>query len=93
MKNIFFANEELILSMNDHEIDGLGGKVAPLDVLYDCLLVNVRNFDKPGEPWHECTRSRDDVAFWEDLRDKVTAAKDAGELKDMKEAFFLSFRR
>lgn len=93
MKNIFFANESLILSMNDHPIDGLGGKIAPLDVLYDCFMVNVRNFDKPGEPWHECSRSRDDVAFWTALRDKVTAAKDAGELDDMKEAFFLSFRR
>ena len=93
MKNILFENEELILSMNDHPIDGLGGKVAPLDVLYDCLMVNVRNFDKPTDPWHECSRSRDDVAFWSDLRDKVTAAAAAGTLDDMKEAFFLSFRR
>lgn len=93
MKNILFENEALILSMNDHPIDGLGGKVAPLDVLYDCLMVNIHNFDKPTAPWHECSRSRDDVAFWEDLRTKVTAAKDAGELDAMREAFFLSFRR
>lgn len=93
MKNILLENEALILSMNDHEIDGLGGKVAPLDILYDCFMVNVRNFDKPTEPWHECCKPREDVAFWSALRAKVTAAKDAGELDAMREAFFLSFRR
>ncbi len=93
MKNIFLENKDLIISMNDHKIDGTGGKEATIDILYDCFLVNVRNFDKPTEPWHECSRSRDDVEFWTELRRQIEEAKGAGELGDMRETFFLSFRK
>ena len=93
MDNILFKNQEVILSLNDYPIDGLGEKIAPLDILYDCFMKNAANFDNPTAPFYQCCKAREDVAYWQGVREQIEAAKGAGELADMREAFYLSFRK
>lgn len=93
MQNIYLENKDLIISMNEHKIDGTGDKPATLDILVDCFHRNLNNFNKPEMPWYECNHDRSDFAFWHNLKMQVEKAKGEGDLDKMREEFYLYFRK
>lgn len=69
MKNYYIENKEVILSLNEHKIDGCADGKATLDVLCDVFDTNIDNFDVEGAAWYECSKSRDDKEYWCALRE------------------------
>lgn len=91
MENLFFENEDVILSVADYEVDCITGETPTIDVMVDCFLRNAYNFDKEGHPWYQCSKDREDVEYWREIEDKIVNMP-YSDLQAQRSEFYASFR-
>lgn len=92
MENLFFENQDVILSIGDYAVLGTTDKGPTVDVMVDCFLRNAYNHDKEGNPWYRCSKARDDHYYWKRIEEKVINMK-YSDLQEQKERFYNYFRK